>query len=106
MANRMTKLQELVRSRKFWAATVVLGMALGLWQMGEISGEELAQVMAIAGGIYIGAVALEDGLRSASALLLAALGRQIARDAELGPLEACRGAQREAAKDEDEGLLF
>ena len=81
MNTQASKLQELVRSRKFWAATVILAMALGLWQMGEISGQELATVMSIAGGIYIGAVALEDGLRSASAVLLGALGRQIAHDA-------------------------
>jgi hypothetical protein len=98
----MNKVRQVVQSRKFWAATVILGMALGLWQMDEITGEELAQVMAIAGGIYIGAVALEDGLRSASALLLAALGRQLMRDPAPGP----EPVRDRVALDVDEDLLF
>lgn len=63
MTEAGSKLQQLVRSRKAWATAIALGVSIVLWRMGEISGSQLATVTGIAASVYVGSVALEDGLR-------------------------------------------
>jgi hypothetical protein len=56
------KLEALLQSRKFWASTVALATAFAMYQLGELSGEQLADIIALSTGIYIGSIALEEGL--------------------------------------------
>ena len=69
------KLEQLLKSRKFWTATLILSASLGLWQLGEISGEQLATLMVVSGGVYMGSVALEDGLAAALTVWMSAVQR-------------------------------
>ena len=69
------KLEQLLQSRKFWTATLILAASLGLWELGEISGEQLAACMVVSGSIYMGSVALEDGLATALKVWLSAVSR-------------------------------
>lgn len=58
------KLKALLRSRRFWtcvAATAVTGV---LYSMGEIDGGQFTSAVTLIAGIYIGSVAIEDGLRN------------------------------------------
>lgn len=57
------KLRQVLQSRKVWAGLLALGVTLGLWQLGELDGVEVVEAMTWVVGIFMGAVALEDGLR-------------------------------------------
>ena len=59
------KLKDALRSRKMWAAMVIVATATTLWRLGEISGDQLASAMVLSMSVYMGSVAVEDGLRSA-----------------------------------------
>ena len=66
------KLKTLMRSRRFWtcvAATTVTGL---LYSLSEIDGGQFTNAMTLVAGIYIGSVALEDGLRNLITLWLQA----------------------------------
>jgi hypothetical protein len=59
-----SKLKALLRSRRFWtcvAATAVTGV---LYSLGEIVGGQFTNAVTLIAGIYIGSVAIEDGLRN------------------------------------------
>ena len=60
------KWMQVLKSRKVWASLLVLCVALGLYLAGQITAEMFIGVVTVAGGIFTGAVAIEDGL---SALL-------------------------------------
>ncbi len=64
------KLKTLLRSRRFWtciAATTTTGV---LYSLGEIDGGQFTNAMTLIASIYIGSVALEDGLRNLVTLWL------------------------------------
>lgn len=56
------KVVRLLQSRKAWAGTLGLVLTLGLWALGEIGAAQAVEAMTWVLGIFIGAVALEDGL--------------------------------------------
>lgn len=58
-----SKLRQVLQSRKVWAGLLALGVTLGLWSLGELEGAEVVEAMTWVVGIFMGAVALEDGLR-------------------------------------------
>jgi hypothetical protein len=68
------KLVQVVQSRKGWAGVIGLVMTLGLWWLGEIDGARAVEALAWVLGIYIGSVALEDGM----ARLLSTLAHAVA----------------------------
>jgi hypothetical protein len=67
------KWRQVVRSRKVWAGLIGLGVTLGLWALGEIDGPATVEALTWVVSIFIGAVALEDGLAQLIRGLAAAL---------------------------------
>lgn len=64
------KLKALLRSRRFWAcvaATAVSGLLYGL---GEIDGNQFMDAITLIAAVYVGSIAIEDGLRSLITLWL------------------------------------
>jgi len=62
------KMATLLRSRKFWATVTASAVSAYLYASGELSAESFASATALIAGIYVGSVALEDGLRGLVAL--------------------------------------
>lgn len=58
------KWRQVVTSRKVWAGLLGTVITLGLWALGEIDGAQAVAALAWVLGIFIGAVAVEDGLRN------------------------------------------
>ena len=56
------KLMQVLQSRKVWAGVMGLGSTLGLWWLGEIDGARAVEALTWVLGIFIGSVALEDGM--------------------------------------------
>jgi len=57
------KLKALLRSRKFWTTATAATITTYLYASGELNAESYANAVALISGIYIGSVAIEDGLR-------------------------------------------
>lgn len=57
-----SKLRTLMRSRKFWTTVIASSITVYLYANGNITAETLADSAALIAGIYVGSVALEDGL--------------------------------------------
>ncbi len=58
------KWTQTVQSRKVWAGLLALAVTLLLRQLGEIDGPQTVEAVTWIVGIFMGAVALEDGLRN------------------------------------------
>jgi hypothetical protein len=56
------KLVQVVGSRKVWAGVLGLVTTATLWWLGEIDGTRAIEAMTWVLGIFIGSVALEDGM--------------------------------------------
>jgi hypothetical protein len=56
------KLALALQSRKVWAGLLGLGVTLCMWWLGEIDGPAAVEALSWVVGIFIGAVALEDGM--------------------------------------------
>lgn len=56
------KLQQVLQSRKVWAGILGLAITLTLWGLGEIDGPRAIEAIGWVLGIFIGSVALEDGM--------------------------------------------
>jgi hypothetical protein len=56
------KLAQVMESRKVWAGVLGLVVTLALWWLGEIDGARAVEALTWVLGIFIGSVALEDGL--------------------------------------------
>ena len=56
------KMMQVVESRKVWAGVIGLVITLTLWGFGEISGARAVEALTWVLGIFIGSVALEDGM--------------------------------------------
>lgn len=70
------KVKTLMRSRRFWtciAATTVTGLLYGF---NEIDGQQFTHAVTLIASIYIGSVALEDGLRNLVTLWLQTPGER------------------------------
>ena len=61
-------MRTLLRSRKFWATLAASAVTSYLYAGGELSADSFAASTALIVGIYVGSVALEDGLRGLVAL--------------------------------------
>ena len=70
----MVKARQVLGSRKFWATLLATGAVFVLWLVGEVDADLVARLVAILAGVYMGSVALEDGL---SRLRDAVLGPEI-----------------------------
>ena len=57
-----SKIDQLLQSRKFWAGTIAILMTVALYAMGELTADQFAMSLTWVAGIYIGSVAVEDGL--------------------------------------------
>ena len=57
-----SKMQQVTESRKVWAGALGLVVTLTLWWLGEIDGARAVEAMTWVLGVFIGAVALEDGM--------------------------------------------
>jgi len=99
MQNR-SKWDDLVRSRKFWAMMLVTLMSLGLYVMDELSAREVADLAGLVVGIYMGSVAVEDGLSQAMRVWLR--NQEASREASRDLL---RAVVRDGGRDEEGGLL-
>lgn len=58
-----SKLEALVHSRKFWAATIAAMTSVALYALDELSADQFAVSLTWIAGIYIGSISVEDGLR-------------------------------------------
>lgn len=58
------KWRRMLYSRKAWAGLLGLVITLGLWALGEIDGAQAVAALTWVLGIFMGAVAVEDGLRN------------------------------------------
>jgi hypothetical protein len=56
------KLVQVVQSRKVWAGVIGLVTTGVLWALGEIDGAKAVEALSWVLGIFIGSVALEDGM--------------------------------------------
>lgn len=56
------KVMQALQSRKVWAGLIGLGSTLGLWWLGEIDGARAVEALTWVLSIFIGSVALEDGM--------------------------------------------
>lgn len=56
------KLRQVLQSRKVWAGVIGLVTTLSLWGLGEIDGPRAIEAIGWVLGIFIGSVALEDGM--------------------------------------------
>ena len=68
------KFDDLLASRKFWGAMLVLATTVALYALDELTAAEVADSMALVVGIYMGSVALEDGLARAFAVWMRGQG--------------------------------
>lgn len=59
----LPKWRQVLQSRKVWAGLLALALTLALWLLGELEGAEVVEAVTWVVGIFMGAVALEDGLR-------------------------------------------
>ena len=59
---RRSKMRQVAESRKVWAGGLGLVVTLTLWGLGEIDGTRAVEAMTWVLGVFIGAVALEDGM--------------------------------------------
>ena len=89
------KWRQVVQSRKVWAGLIGLAATLGLWWLGEIDGRVAVEALTWVVSIFIGAVAVEDGLAQLIRGLAAALIAQtpapyIPDEADGDPSEAKR----------------
>lgn len=57
-----SKLRQVLQSRKVWAGVIGLVTTLSLWGLGEIDGPRAIEAIGWVLGIFIGSVALEDGM--------------------------------------------
>lgn len=57
-----SKMRQVAESRKVWAGGLGLVVTLALWGLGEIDGARAVEAMTWVLGVFIGAVALEDGM--------------------------------------------
>jgi hypothetical protein len=57
-----SKGRQVLESRKAWAGLIGVGATAALWWMGEIDGARAVEAMGWVLGIFIGSVALEDGM--------------------------------------------
>jgi len=60
--NQPSKLDRLLHSRKFWAATIAVMTTVGLYALGELTADQFALSLTWIAAIYIGSVSVEDGL--------------------------------------------
>ena len=60
--NALAKGRQLIRSRKFWASALSLAVTVALWRMHQIDGAQLANAIGWITGVFVGSVAVEDGL--------------------------------------------
>lgn len=56
------KVAQVVESRKVWAGVIGVVSTLALWWLGEIDGAQALEAMTWVLGIFMGSVALEDGM--------------------------------------------
>jgi hypothetical protein len=56
------KVMQIMESRKVWAGVIGMATTLTLWWLGEIDGARAVEAMTWVLGIFIGSVALEDGM--------------------------------------------
>ena len=56
------KVMQILQSRKVWAGLIGLGSTLSLWWLGEIDGARAVEALTWVLSIFIGSVALEDGM--------------------------------------------
>ena len=56
------KIEQVIASRKVWAGAIGLVATVVLWWLGEIDGARAVEAMTWVLGIFIGSVALEDGM--------------------------------------------
>lgn len=69
------KLAQVLGSRKVWAGVIGMAATLTLWWLGEIDGARAVEALTWVLGIFIGSVALEDGM----ARLFGVLGQGVER---------------------------
>jgi hypothetical protein len=100
------KLEQLLRSRKLWAATLIMATSMGLYALGEIDAVVLASLVAVSGGVYMGSVALEDGLSAALGLWMKAAAQDMRmHEARLRDVEMMIATREtESLKDEAERI--
>ena len=67
------KVAQVVESRKVWAGAIGLVTTLTLWWAGEVDGTRAVEAMTWVLGIFIGSVALEDGMTHLFASLASAV---------------------------------
>ena len=67
------KVVQVVESRKVWAGVIGLVTTLTLWWAGEVDGSRAVEAMTWVLGIFIGSVALEDGMTRLFASLASAV---------------------------------
>jgi hypothetical protein len=77
------KVMQVMESRKVWAATIGLATTLVLWWLGEIDGARAIEAMTWVLGIFIGSVALEDGMTRLFSSLAQAVASQAAESPTL-----------------------
>ncbi len=58
----MDKINETVKSRKFWITASITIMALGLYSSGQIDINRMTEIIGIATAIYVGSLSVIDGL--------------------------------------------
>ena len=64
--------EEWLRTRRFWGALLVQATTVGLFALEELTPAELAESMGLVVSMYLGSVAVEDGLARAFRLWLRA----------------------------------
>lgn len=57
------KIGALLRSRRFWACVAATTVTGALYGLGEIDGAQFTHAVTLIAGVYVGSIALEDGLR-------------------------------------------
>lgn len=67
------KVAQVVESRKVWAGAIGVVTTLTLWWVGEVDGTRAVEAMTWVLGIFIGSVALEDGMTRLFASLASAV---------------------------------
>ena len=58
------KLKTLLRSRRFWTCVAATAVTGALYSFGQIDAAQFTDAVTLIAGIYIGSVAIEDGLRN------------------------------------------
>lgn len=59
----MSKVGQILRSRKFWATFLGVVLVVILWAFAQVDGYKVAEIAALLVAVYTGSVAFEDGLR-------------------------------------------